>query len=143
MEDLAGHHIMKKWLLIATLVGVLVGILVGVLSGLVVHKSEVRTTMNWYVAVAFTLSLVLPFLPRRNHQGWAKITWVLMCLMAITWAVLGIVYDVHYATLSKTAIRYLVHYREMAGGLWIGLWIGLALSGQMFCMRAKQLQDGE
>jgi hypothetical protein len=113
------------------------------MAGVVLNPPEMGTILHWYVAVVFTLSLILPFLPRRNHQGWAKITWVLMCLMAITWAVLGIVYDVYYATLSKMVIRYLVHYKEVAGGLWGGLWIGLALSGQMFCMRAKQLQNGK
>ena len=99
--------------------------------------------LNWLTAVGFALLLFSPFLPHGKHQRWAKITWVLMCLMAIAWAVLGIVYDVYHATLSKIAIRYLVHYRDMVGGLWIGLLIGLGLSGQIFYTRAKQLHDGK
>ena len=105
------------------------------------NLQELRMILHWFTAVGFTALLVYPFLPYRKHQGWAKITFVLMCLMAIAWAVLGIVCDVYHATLSKDAIRYLVHYRETVGGLWIGLLIGLALSGQFFGTRAKQLHE--
>ena len=106
------------------------------------RSPEIRVILEWLTAVGFTLLLISLFLPHGKHQRWAKITYVLMCLMAIAWAVLGIVYDVYHATLSKVAIRYLVHYRLIVGGLWIGLLIGLALSGQIFYTRAKQLRDG-
>jgi len=102
---------------------------------------QIRMILNVLTATGFTFMFFVPFMRQRRHQRWAKVMFVLMCLGAVSWAVLGIILDVYRSTLSHHAQWWLHHYRENIGGIWMGLLIGLSLSGQLFCRRARQLQD--
>lgn len=104
---------------------------------------QIRIVLHGLTAVGFLFMCIVPFVPHRGHQRWAKIQFLLMSVLAVSWGVLGIVRDVYHLELSRDALWRLDHYKTIIGGLWMGLLISLFLSGQIICSKAKQLQGNK